>query len=146
MENNTEKESNGFDSAEETVLPEQARRQIENYVAIKEQEREIKEATHKENMKDLSYRRWYYQNEIQTHMDRIPREYYYSAEYQDMETLAEKYIKKMDTLEKDEDFQALVKEFRRKTGKKLDSNKVITIFLILFFAAFIGFIIYLFNA
>lgn len=134
------------EDSEETVLPEKAQHQLDSYIATKEQERKTKDAIHKENMKNLEYRRWYYQNELQKAFDMIPAEYYYKAEYEDMETLCDKYMKKMDTLEKEEDFEALLKEFRRKTGKKLDSNKIITILLIGFFVLFIGFIIYLFNA
>lgn len=141
MEENKDK-SIDEDVEEETVLPEKARQQLESYVAIKETERKTKEALHNEAMKDLEYRRWYYQNELQKAFDMIPREYYYQAEYEDMDTLCEKYKKKMDSLEKIEDFEALLKEFRKKTGKKLDANKIITIILVAFLIVFGGFLIF----
>lgn len=126
-----------------TDIPEKAKRQMDTYISIQEKERKIKEETHLQNMKNLDYRRWYYQNELKKHMDMIPKEYYYKAEYEDMEALYEKYLKKMDFLEKEEDFEALLKEFRKKTGKKWDSNKVIRFVLVGFFVLFIGLMIYL---
>ena len=93
MDKDIEKEIDASNEEEATIIPEQAKQQMENYLSIKEKERETKEAIHKENMKDLEYRRWYYQNQIQKHMDMIPREYYYQAEYEQMETLSEKYQK-----------------------------------------------------
>lgn len=145
MEDNKEKDLEEESVEETTQIPEMAQRQMENYIYLKEMDRKAKEETHRENMKDLNYRRWYYQDKIQKHMDMIPREYYYQAEYEEMETLSEKYIKKIDSLEDEKDMEALLKEFRRKTSKKLDSNKIISILLIIFFAAFIGLMIYLFN-
>ena len=100
MDKDMEKETDSSLEEEATVIPEQARQQMENYLSIKEKEREAKEAIHKENMKDLEYRRWYYQNQIQKHMDMIPKEYYYQAEYEEMETLCEKYQKIIDELTK----------------------------------------------
>lgn len=134
------------DSLEEetTQIPEKAKQLMDIYLDQKEQEREAFEAIHRENMKDLSYRRWYYQNEIEKHMNMIPKEYYYQAEYEEMETLCEKCIKKIDSLSDEKDMEAVLKEFRRKTGKKFDANKVVGIILAGFLVLFIGFLVYLF--
>jgi hypothetical protein len=143
MDKDTEKETDSSLEEEATVIPEQARQQMENYLSIKEKERETKEAIHKENMKDLEYRRWYYQNQIQKHMDMIPKEYYYQAEYEEMETLCEKYQKIIATMEKEEEMEALFKQFRKKTAKKWNANKIIAILLFGFLILFGGFLIYL---
>ena len=55
MDKDMEKETDSSLEEEATVSPEQARQQMENYLSIKEKERETKEAIHKENMKDLEY-------------------------------------------------------------------------------------------
>jgi uncharacterized membrane protein YkvA (DUF1232 family) len=94
-------------------------------------------------MKDLEYRRWYYQNQIQKHMDMIPKEYYYQAEYEEMETLCEKYQKIIATMENEEEMEALFKQFRKKTAKKWNANKIIAILLFGFLILFGGFLIYL---
>ncbi len=145
MEKDKENKLDTSTLEEPTPIPEHAKHQMENYIYIKEKERKLKEEFHKENMKDVEYRRWYYQNEIQKHMDMIPKEYYYQAEYEEMETLCEKYQKQIEKMESENEMEALLKEFRKKTGKKWNSNKIVTILLIGFLVIFVGFIIYLFN-
>ena len=131
----------------EASMPEMAKQQMENYLNIKEQEQKAKELEHQEALKNLEYRRWYYQHELKKYMEMIPREYYYQAEYEQMQVLCEKYMKQMDSLENVEDFEALLKEFRRKTGKKLSANKIVMIVVFGFLTIFIGFlaIMYIIN-
>lgn len=118
------------DSLEEetTQIPEKAKQLMDIYLDQKEQEREAFEAIHRENMKDLSYRRWYYQNEIEKHMNMIPKEYYYQAEYEEMETLCEKCIKKIDSLSDEKDMEAVLKEFRRKLVKNLTLIRLLELY------------------
>lgn len=145
MEENKEEKQGVSQAMEESQLsmPEMAKHQMDNYIYLKEKEQKEKDLKHKEALKDINYRRWYYQHEIQKHMDMIPREYYYQAEYEEMQVLCEKYIKKMDSLENIEDFEALLKEFRKKTGKKLDANKVVLIVMIGFIVLFAGFMAFM---
>ena len=56
MDKDIEKEIDASNEEEATIIPEQAKQQMENYLSIKEKERETKEAIHKENMKVRSNR------------------------------------------------------------------------------------------
>lgn len=143
MEENKEEKHSASEAMEESKLsmPEKARHQMENYLSIKEAEEQAKEQELQEALKDINYRRWYYQNELKKYMDRIPREYYYQAEYEQMQVLCEKLTKQMDSLEKIEDFEALLREFRRKTSKKLSANTVVLIVVVTTLVLFIGFLI-----
>ena len=143
MEENKEEKHSASEAMEESKLsmPEKARHQMENYLSIKEAEEQAKEQELQEALKDINYRRWYYQNELKKYMDRIPREYYYQAEYEQMQVLCEKLTKQMDSLEKIEDFEALLREFRRKTSKKLCANTIVLIVVVTTLVLFIGFLI-----
>jgi hypothetical protein len=143
MEENKEEKHSASEAMEESKLsmPEKARHQMENYLSIKEAEEQAKEQELQEALKDINYRRWYYQNELKKYMDRIPREYYYQAEYEQMQVLCEKLTKQMDSLEKIEDFEALLREFRRKTSKKLSANTIVLIVVVTTLVLFIGFLI-----
>lgn len=143
MEENKEEKHSASEAMEESKLsmPEKARHQMENYLSIKEAEEQAKEQELQESLKDINYRRWYYQNELKKYMDRIPREYYYQAEYEQMQVLCEKLTKQMDSLEKIEDFEALLREFRRKTSKKLSANTIVLIVVVTTLVLFIGFLI-----
>lgn len=143
MEENKEEKHCASEAMEESKLsmPEKARHQMENYLSIKEAEEQAKEQELQEALKDINYRRWYYQNELKKYMDRIPREYYYQAEYEQMQVLCEKLTKQMDSLEKIEDFEALLREFRRKTSKKLSANTIVLIVVVTTLVLFIGFLI-----
>lgn len=108
----------------------------------RQKEDKEKERIHQENMKDINYKRGYYQRQLEIAFKMIPEENYYKDEYESIVTLYNKYFDKMNTLTEDEDFLKLIKEFRKKVKRVFNAKIVAVAVLLCFIVALTIFIVY----
>lgn len=108
----------------------------------RQKEDKEKERIHQENMKDINYKRGYYQRQLEIAFKMIPEENYYKDEYESIVTLYNKCFDKMNTLTEDEDFLKLIKEFRKKVKRVFNAKIVAVAVLLCFIVALTIFIVY----